>query len=404
MPLYNYKVKNESGKIFTGQIKIGNKGELEALLSNKGLTPVEIQERNFVTDITQIGIFKRKVKLKDLAVFCRQFAIVLEAGVSIMSAMEVIREETSNPTLKEYLIDIEEDIQKGISLSMAMKRHTNVFPQLLVNMVDAGEVSGQLDRVFKRMAEYYENEAKVVQRIKGAMIYPIIVCCVAAAVLIVMLSFVLPQYSAVLRQFNANLPLPTRIVVGVSDIFKNFWWLIILLIFGMVFGLNRYAKTKDGRMMIAKLTLHIPITKKVIRNITTARLARTLGTLVSSGILLIQALETVQKIIGNAVIEDKINDVIAEVKKGRGLTQPLNNIRFFPSMLISMVRVGEESGELDFALEKSADFYERETEISLQNLTTIFGPVIIIILAMVISFILLSILYPMFKMYQSIPT
>lgn len=403
MPLYNYKVKNESGKIFTGQIKIGNKGELEALLSNKGLTPVEIQERNFVTDITQIGIFKRKVKLKDLAVFCRQFAIIMEAGVPLMTAMTVLKEETVNPTMRECLSDIEENVQKGISLSTSMKKRMDVFPELLINMVDAGEVSGQLERVFKRMADYYENEFTTVNKIKSAMIYPIIVCCVAAVITIVMLAFVLPSYANVLKQFNASLPLPTKIVIGTSTFFKKFWWLLLIIIIGTAAALRYYKKTDEGRRLFGKTVLKIPIVNHVIKNIITARFARTLGTLVASGVLLIQALETVQKVVGNVVISEKLGDVIAEIKKGRGLTIPLSDMNYFPTMLISMVRVGEESGELDFALNKSADFYDQEAEVSLQNLTTIIGPVLIVILAVAVGFILLSIIYPMFKMYQSIP-
>ncbi|HEX3028665.1 MAG TPA: type II secretion system F family protein, partial [Clostridia bacterium] len=366
MPLYNYKVKNESGKIFTGQIKIGNKGELEALLSNKGLTPVEIQERNFVTDITQIGIFKKKVKLKDLAVFCRQFAIIMEAGVPLMTAMTVLKEETVNPTMRECLSDIEENVQKGISLSTSMKKRMDVFPELLINMVDAGEVSGQLERVFKRMADYYENEFTTVNKIKSAMIYPIIVCCVAAVITIVMLTFVLPNYANVLKQFNATLPLPTKIVIGTSTFFKKFWWLILIAITGTVVAIRYYKKTDEGRRFFGKTVLKIPIVNRVIKNIMTARLARTLGTLVASGVLLIQALETVQKVMGNVIISEKLGDVITEIKKGRGLTIPLSDMNYFPTMLISMVRVGEESGELDFALNKSADFYDQEAEVSLQ--------------------------------------
>jgi len=399
---YVYKVKTESGRIISGETKIDSIEALRSLLQEKGYTPIEITEKNAFTDVSQISLFKPKVKLKDLAIFFRQFAIILEAGVPIAGALDVLREQTTNRTLREALDDIYDDIQRGLSLSSAMKQHEKIFPEITMHMVEAGEVSGQLDQVFIRLAAQYEKDYKLNRSIKSAMLYPIIVCVVSICVIFILMVGVLPVFSSTLESLNAEMPLITRIVMGTSHFFVKWWWAIIGGIVAFVLFLVSYLRTYNGKKLTSSIALKLPVVSTLVQNIVTARLARTLGTLISSGVLLIQAMQITQKVLGNVVISERISGVIDEIKMGKGLTVPLKNLRYFPPMLISMMRVGEESGNLDYSLEKSADFYDEEVETSIQRLTTLLQPLIILILAGIVTVIVLSVLLPMYSIYQNI--
>ena len=401
MPLYTYKVKNQAGKILSGESKFPGERELALALEEKGLIPIEIKVKNAVTDVSQIKLFQKRVVTKDLAVFCRQFAIILEAGVPIAAAMDVMREQTSNPTLKNAMSVLYEDVQKGIQVSTSMKRQGGIFPDILIHMVEAGEISGQLDKVFARMAEHFEKEFKLNHKIKSALTYPIIVSCVAVGVIFIMMAKVVPSFATILQGFGTELPSFTKILISISEFFKSFWWLLLGGVAGLVLIGKNYARSKEGKRFFGGLAVKLPVMKDVTKNIMTARLTRTLGTLMASGVLLIQGMEVTQKILGNAVIAEKIEDVISEIKKGKGLTPPLTALKYFPPMVISMIKIGEESGSLDFALEKSADFYDQEVETSLQRLASMIEPAVIIAMALVVAFIILSILYPMMSIYQN---
>lgn len=401
MPVYIYKVKTETGKVLSSEIKIDSVEELKRLLEEKGYTPIEIVEKNALTDISTIGIFKQKVKTKDLAIFNRQFAIVLQAGVPIATCLEVLRQQTTNSTLKECLDEIYDDIQRGISLSNSMRKHEDIFPELMICMVEAGEVSGQLDIVFERLAKQFENQNAINSKIKSALTYPIIVGVVAVAVIIVLMLFVVPKFVEILEEFNVPLPIFTKILITVSKFFVGYWWAMLGGVIALVFGIKAFSKSEPGKMFFGNLSIKLPVLKGVTKNIITSRFARTLGTLMSSGVLLIQSMEVVQKILNNAVIIKKFDIVIDEIKKGKGLTQPLVGCRYFPPLLISMIRIGEESGSLDFTLEKAADFYDQEVERSIQQLMALIEPLITIVLAFVVAFVVLSVLVPMLSIYQN---
>lgn len=401
MPVYSYKVKTETGKLYSGETKIDSVEELRRLLEDKGYTPIEIVEKNAMTDISTIGIFKQRVTTKDLAIFNRQFAIVLQAGVPIASCLDVLKQQTTNKTLRECLNDIYENIQKGISLSNSMRKHEDIFPELMICMVEAGEVSGQLDIVFERLAKQFENQNAINAKIRSALTYPIIVAVIAFLVIVVLMVFVVPSFVDILEDFKVPLPIFTKILIAVSDFFVGFWWAILGAIIGMVFGFKAFSKSDAGKMFFGNLAIRLPILKGVTKNIMTSRLARTLGTLMSSGVLLIQSMEVVQKILNNAVIIKRFDVVIDEIKKGKGLTQPLLGCRYFPPLLMSMIRIGEESGSLDFTLEKAADFYDTEVETSIQQLMALIEPLITILLAFVVAFVVLSVLVPMLSIYQN---
>ncbi len=401
MPLYEYKAKNAEDKIFEGKNKFSSKESLAEQLEQRGYILVEVKELNAFTDISQIGIFKKKVKVKDLAILCRQFSIILEAGVPIATALDVLREQTTNPTLKECVSDIYEDIQKGIALSVSMKKHTGIFPEILIYMVEAGELSGMLDKTFKRMAEHFEKENRLHHKIKSAMTYPVIVLSVAVSVIFILMVKVVPAFSDILNSFNVEMPVFTRVLINISSFFKSFWWLLLGIIIALVIGIGRFRKSDSGRRFFGNLAIKLPILKNVTKNIITARFARTMGTLMASGVLIIQSLEVVQKLLGNKIIEEKIAIVIEDIKQGKGLTQPLAAMKYFSPMMVSMIRIGEESGNLDYSLDKSADFFDEEVETSIQQLTSLVEPIIVIFLAIIVAFVILSVLYPMMSIYQN---
>lgn len=401
MPLYEFKAKGLDDKVLEGRSKFSNKEQLAQQLMQKGFKLIEAKELNAFTDISQIAVFKKKVKVKDLAIFCRQFSIILEAGVPIATALDVLREQTSNPTLKQSISDIYEDIQKGIALSVAMKKHSNIFPEILIYMVESGELSGLLDKTFIRMAEQFEKENKLHNKIKGAMTYPIIVLIVAVAVIFLLMVKIVPSFEGILTGFGVELPIFTKVLISISSFFSSFWWLILASIIGLVVGFGYFHKTENGRHFVGNLVIKTPVIKDVTKNVITARFARTMGTLMGSGVLIIQALEVVQKLLGNAIIEEKIEVVIEDIKQGKGLSQPLAAMKYFSPMLVSMVRIGEESGNLDYALDKSADFYDEEVDTSVQRLTTLIEPIIVIFLAVIVAFVILSILYPMLSIYKN---
>lgn len=401
MPIYEFKAKNFEDKILEGRSKFSSRESLAEQLELKGYILVEAKELNAFTDISQIAIFKQRVKVKDLAIFCRQFAIILEAGVPIATALDVLKEQTSNITLRDCISDIYEDIQKGIALSVSMKKHDSLFPEILIYMVESGELSGMLDKTFSRMAEHFEKENKLHQKIKSAMTYPAIVLLVAVAVIFVLMVKVVPSFSSILGGFGVEMPIFTRILISISAFFQSFWWLIIGGLVAAVAGISRYRKTDGGRHLFGGLAIRLPILKQVTRNVITARFTRTMGTLMASGVLIIQALEVVRKLLGNIIIEEKIDSVIEDIKQGKGLSQPLAAMKYFPPMMVSMIRIGEESGNLDYSLDKAADFFDEEVETSVQQLTSLIEPIIVIFLAVIVAFVILSILYPMMSIYQN---
>lgn len=400
MPLYDFKARAEDNRIISGRTNFSSREQLSEQLLEKGFELVEAKEINALTDITQIPFFKKKVSVKDLAIFCRQFAIILQAGVPIATAIDILKEQTVNPTLKQCIGDIYDDIQKGVALSVAMKQHS-VFPEILIYMVESGEVSGMLDKSFSTMAVHFEKENKLRHKIKGALTYPLVVLIVAVLVIMVLMIKVVPSFADILTGFGAELPVFTVILIDISGVFQRFWWLMILIMIATAMGIKYFKKTDTGRRVFGRLAIALPILKGVTKNIITARFARTMASLLASGVLIMQSLEVVQKLLGNAIIEEKIQEVIEEIKQGKGLSQPLTTMKYFPQMLVSMVKIGEESGNLDYSFDKAADFYDEEVETSVQQLTSLIEPIIIIVLAFVVAFVVLSILYPMLSIYQT---
>lgn len=401
MPVFSYKVKNAEGAILTGETKVDSRERLVQLMGENGFIPLEIVEKNFITDISQISIFRKKVKMVDLAQFCRQFSIMLEAGISIAGALDVLKLQTMNPTLRECLNDIYTEIQKGASLSSVMRNYPDIFPGILLSMTEAGEASGQLDRVYVRLADHFEKEYKQRQKVKGAMTYPIIILIIALFVVAVMVVQVIPTFGKALSGMNVELPKLTQVMLNISDFVISYWYVLVLGVIGIIICFKLLSDSKRGKSVLDSIVLKLPLVADVMKTMMTARLSRGLSTMLSSGVLILESLEITQRILGNSVLMKKMNIAIDQLKQGRSLSQTIGELQYFPPLALSMIKTGEEAGNLDETLRKAANFYEDQLEEKIQKLTTFLEPIIMIALGGVVVFILFSVLYPMISVYQS---
>lgn len=400
MPEYNYKAITANGEKIAGIFEAVNKEAVIKMLSEKQSYPVVIKEKT-VKDITEIKFYS-KVKTKDIAIFCRQFFSMLNAGVPIVTCLSILRQQTENKRLREVLAEVYEEVNKGKTFSSILREHPGVFPELLVYMVEAGEVSGNLDVVMERMANHYEKEYKINNKIKAATFYPIILSFVATAVVVFLLVFVMPTFVGMFEGAKVALPLPTRILLGISDAIQTYWYVALGVVALVVYGFKIYVRSNSGRYNIDSIKLKIPILKDLVQKVATTRFSRTLSTLLASGIPLLQALETVAGVVGNKVYTEAVLETSSEVRDGVNLAVPILRNKLFPPMLGNMVKIGEESGTLDDVLERTAIFYDEEVDMSIEKLTTALEPLMIVVMAVVIGGIVIAMILPMFDMMKLI--
>ncbi|MTI65406.1 MAG: type II secretion system F family protein, partial [Firmicutes bacterium] len=388
------------GDKIEGEYQADDKQEVISMLRAENSYPLEIKE-NDKKNKDVLDIFN-KVKMKDISLFCRQIYAMLNAGVTVNTSLEVLKEQTENKKMKETIGNVSDDVQKGETLTDAMKKYSEVFPDLLVNMIEVGEMSGNLDNIMAKMADYYERENKIRNKVKGAMVYPAILSIVTIFVVIFLLTAVLPTFVDMFTGSGVILPLPTRILLTISSLLKNYWYLFIIILSGLIFIFRRYKKSEVGRKNIDKIKFKIPIYKTLITDMMTTRFSRTLAIMITSGIPLMDALDIVSRVVGNKVVKEGISDTMDKMKQGSDLSTPIKDIKIFPPMLISMIKIGEESGALDTILDKAADYYDEELETSTKKLTTMIEPIMIVIMAIIVGFIVLSIALPMFDMVNTI--
>lgn len=398
MPNYQYKALTNLGKSVNGVLQAKSRMEALEKLQLQKIYPVTVQE---VTskDLSTIG-FTKKANVKDLAVFCRQFYTMINSGISIIKCLEILREQVENKQLKTALSSVYEDVQKGAMLSAAMQKHV-VFPVLLTQMVIAGETSGTLDLLLDRMAVTYEKEFKINNKIQTAMIYPIILCILAITAVVVLLTTVMPTFVSLFNSSGVELPLPTRIVMRASDTLRSYWYLILMVIGGLVFLVHRIISSEKGRYAFDAFQLRIPVVGKAIQRIYTARFTRTLGTLLTSGISLIPSLEGAAGVVGNVVVSTSIKHIVEELREGVSLSDLIHKTKLFPPMVDSMIRIGEESGTMEVILDKTANFYDEEAETYLQKVVAMVEPIFIIFMAVIIGFIVIAILMPVFDLSKT---
>jgi len=342
------------------------------------------------------------VSMKELAVFTRQFSVMIDAGLPLVQCIEILGAQTENKVFQKVLLQIRQDVESGATLADSMRKHPKVFDDLFCNMIAAGEAGGILDTILQRLATYIEKIVKLRRAIRSAMIYPIAVISIAALVVSVILWKVIPTFAALFAGLGAELPLPTRIVIAMSNFLGRYFLLIIFLIAATFYALNRYHKTYKGRRVIDGALLKMPLLGLVLKKIAVARFCRTLATLISSGVPILEALEITAKTSGNAVVEDAIMVTRKSIEEGKTISEPLKDTEVFPPMVVHMIAVGEQTGALDAMLSKIADFYEEEVDAAVENMLTLLEPIMILFLGIVIGGIVISMYLPMFSLLSKI--
>lgn len=398
--LYKYKAVSESGQVLEGVYEARTEDDVIAMIRNNSYLPVSIEESD--TREKSLNIFTNRVKKKDLAIFCRQFYTMLNAGISIVKCLDILEKQVENNVLKKATGRVYEDVQKGFTLSEAMKKNEEVFPSLFINMIEAGEVSGNLDVIMERMSIHYEKENKIENKVKSALVYPIILTIVAIGVVIFLLTFVMPTFIGMFESSGVALPTPTRLLLNISYGLKNYWYIFISIVIALIVLARLYSQTEAGSLLFDSIKIKMPGIKKTNIKIITSRFTRTLATLMASGIPLLEALDVVGKVVGNKVIVQGIRKAKEDVRKGVPLSRTIKEMNVFPPMVDSMLKVGEESGSLDEILTKTADFYDEEVEVSLQKMTTMLEPIMTVLMAIIIGFIVISMAMPMFDMVNTI--
>ena len=401
MATYGYKAITKAGKEVKGSVEADNKDLAMAELRRQELTVIDLGEQSFLTkDIDiQIGGWP---KARDLSVMCRQFVSMTKAGVSILESLKMLCEQTENKRLQDALKEVRISVEKGETLADSMAEHPKVFPAIMVNMVAAGEASGSLEIALERVATQLERSHKTQAMVKKAMIYPIAVCLVAVIVTIVMLVVVIPNYEDMFSQLGTELPWITMMYVNLSHVITNYWYIIIPIIIVLVIAIRYFAKTDLGKHVFGKMALKLPLIGKLTTKSAASMMARTMSTLLGAGVPLIEAVDIVSGVMSNIYFKEAMQDAREEITIGMPLSRPLQESGLFPPMVYQMIRIGEESGNTEEMLDKLADYYDEEVEMSVQSLMAAMEPLIIIVLAVVVGGLIAACMMPMMQMYTAL--
>jgi len=397
MPVFVYDGTTPRGVKVSGERVADNKAALTALLRRERITPSKIKEKGKEFALPSFG-GAPKVTAKDLAIFFRQFSVMIDSGLPLVQCLEILAGNQENVTFQKVLTDVRSRVESGSTLADAMREHPKTFDQLMVNMIEAGETGGILDTILQRLSGYVEKAVKLKAAIKAALIYPVAVVGIAAIVITLLLWKVVPIFTNMFAAMGVDLPLPTRIVVGLSTFIGRFGWIFILIGIGVFFGFKRIYATEEGRFAIDKFMLRLPVLGDLLRKIAVARFTRTLGTLITSGVPLLEAMSITARTSGNAVVERAIMGVRKSVEEGRTITEPLKESGVFPNMVTQMIAVGEQTGAMDAMLQKIADFYEAEVDDAVKNMLTLLEPMIIAMLGASVGGIVISLYMPMFAL------
>jgi type IV pilus assembly protein PilC len=397
MPVYVWVAQTKKGRKLKGEIDAATEAIALSQLKKRNFTVKKLKLKP--KDLFQnVSFLKPKVTKKDLVVFTRQFSTMIDAGLPLVQGLTILAEQSENPTFKAILKEITKDVEGGSTLAEAMKKHPKIFDSLFVNLVAAGEVGGILDTILRRLAQFIEKAEKLKSQIKGAMTYPIVVMAIAVLVIAVILVFVIPVFEDMFKSFGSALPTPTQIVVNMSRFLKgNIHWVLIAL-GALIYGFKRYRDTASGRKHTDAVFLKLPIFGNLLKKTAVARFTRTLGTMISSGVPILDALEIVAKTAGNVVIEEIIYEVRGSIAEGQTIAEPLSENDIFPGMVIQMIAVGEATGALDSMLEKIADFYDEEVDAAVAALTSMLEPLLMLFLGGSIGGLVIAMYLPIFGM------
>jgi type IV pilus assembly protein PilC len=400
MSTFAYKALDAKGAKASGQLDGDSKAAVAAALRNKGLIVLDIDEvKQGLAKKDVFGAMQR-VKPKDLTIFSRQFATMVNSGLAMLRCLYILEEQTENKKLTAVLGAVRADVEAGIALSDALEKHPKVFSRLYVSMVRAGEVGGILDEVLNRLATQLEKDDSIRRAVRSAMTYPVLIASFAFIVLIGMVMFLIPIFAGMYRDLgNAKLPMLTRLMVGLSDLMKGNWYIVFPVLIALAYGLKQLKATETGTFVWDRIKLRVPMgIGEIVRKIAVARFSRTFGTLVSSGVPILQAIEITGKTAGNTVIERAMVGVQQNVKEGQSITEPLEKVAVFPPMVTQMISVGEETGSLDQMLQKIADFYEDEVNASVKSLTSILEPIMMLGVGGIVGTVVISMYLPIFNM------
>ena len=401
--IYKYCALDINGQRIEGELTARSRQEVVDTLHERNYRPMSIEEKvKTVKEIGDIEILPQKVKTKDLSLLCRQLATMLKAGMPLDRAMKLMIKQTNHKMLKRTLEEVSIGINQGVPLSGVMKAHKAVFPKMLINMTEAGEATGGLDLALLRMAEHFEKQNKLNNKVKGAMMYPILLFVLTMVVFIGLMVFVIPIFAKLFADSGTEMPVITQVLINLSAVMISYWYLLIVGIIAVVFGIRAFLSWKKGRYWFDMMKLKLPIVRKPMQQLVTARFTRTLSTLLSSGIQLVSALNFAAETVNNVVIEEAVVKAAEDIKTGASLSTQLKKIEYFPIMMTSMVGIGEEAGELDEMLEKTAAYYDEEADNAMTKLTSLLEPVAIIFIGIVVGVVVIAMYLPLFKSYSAL--
>jgi type IV pilus assembly protein PilC len=396
MPVFTYRGTNRSGAAVAGEMNASNKTELQSMLRRQQITPTRMNEKGKEFNLPTFG---GGVQAKELSVFTRQFSVMIDAGLPLVQCLEILATQQENKTFQKVLSGTRSSVEGGTTLSAAMKQYPKVFDPLFTNMVEAGETGGILDTILQRLAAYIEKNVKLQRAVKSALIYPVGVLTIAAGVITLLLWKVVPIFATLFAGLGVSLPLPTRIVIALSHFVGSIFGLLIFVgVIAMVVGIKIWYGTPGGRFVLDTIILKIPVLGILMRKIAVARFTRTLGTLISSGVPILEGLDITARTSGNAVIERALFKVRRSLEEGKSLTDPLKESQVFPGMVTQMIAVGEQTGAMDAMLQKIADFYEEEVDSAVKDLLTALEPIMIVFLGLVVGGVVISMYLPLFSL------
>lgn len=404
MPQFTYEGKTRTGEVKKGTIEAPSRAAVTAQLRKQNITPTTIKESKKgggglqLSSGAGIALFQPSVNAKDVVVFARQFATMIDAGLPLVQCLEILASQQDNPTFKKVLFEVKADVEGGSTFAEALSKHPKCFDELFVSLIEAGEIGGILDTILNRLAIFLEKSIKLKRQIKGALIYPAAIISVAAIVTIVILIFVIPTFQKMFEGFDAALPLPTQIVIALSTFVQNYILLIIVGLIAMGFGIRQLYRTENGRKVMDNMALKAPLIGPIIRKSAVARFTRTLGTMVSSGVPILEALTITAKTSGNRTIETAILQTRSSISEGKTIAEPLAESKAFPPMVVQMIAVGEATGSMDTMLQKIADFYEDEVDTAVKSLTSLLEPALMLFLGITVGGLIVSMYLPIFKL------
>jgi type IV pilus assembly protein PilC len=396
MPVFTFSGKDANGQKITGERMAANKQSLAQTLRRERITPGAIREKGKEFSMPTFG--SSKVKVKDIAIFFRQFSVMIDAGLPLVQCLEILAANQENPSFQKTLTGVRTTVEGGATLANAMRQYPNVFDDLTTNMIEAGETGGILDIILQRLATYVEKAVRLRAAVKSALIYPVAVVGIAVLIVGALLKWVVPIFANLFVGLGVTLPLPTRIVIGLSAFVQSFWWMFGVGAVGLVFGIKQIRKDPRGKYYFDKLMLYLPVLGQLLRKIAVGRFTRTLGTLITSGVPIVEGLSITARTSGNAVLEEALMKVRKAIEEGRTIVDPLRECGVFPNMVTQMIGVGEATGAMDSMLQKIADFYEEEVDAATRDMLAMLEPLIIGMLGVTIGGIVISLYMPLFAM------